>query len=79
MKPSPIFCTHANECVVFCPCGADCYCRAVGNTRAARGRSEGCLMERFFADQQKLPPSRRSTGALLVCTCPKCLARRGHL
>ena len=31
-----------------------------------------CLLEGFFKEQQKLPPSLRSTGALISCPCPRC-------
>lgn len=31
-----------------------------------------CAMEAFFEYQRQLHPNQRSTGALLVCTCPRC-------
>jgi hypothetical protein len=31
-----------------------------------------CLMDAFFRHQQTLPPSMRSTGAMLVCPCRRC-------
>jgi len=27
-KLSAMYCEHANECPVVCPCGSDCYCKA---------------------------------------------------
>lgn len=75
-------CSHANEAPCRCPCASDCYCRQPGNTCDKRGQEPGwdaartsdspCLMEQFRKHQQTLPPSQRSAGAYLVCTCPKC-------
>ena len=31
-----------------------------------------CLLEGFFKHQQTLPPSMRSTGAMISCPCPRC-------
>lgn len=25
---SPVFCNHANECPLICPCDKDCYCKS---------------------------------------------------
>lgn len=38
-----------------------------------------CLMDAFFREQQKLPPSMRSAGAMLVCRCKKCRRHMGTL
>jgi len=32
----------------------------------------GCGYDKFFEDQLKLPPWLRSSGAMLVCNCPRC-------
>lgn len=31
-RDSPLYCEHANEVPVSCPCDSECYCRAPGHT-----------------------------------------------
>jgi len=33
----PIYCEHANEMPIFCPCADDCYCRVHGNCKTQVG------------------------------------------
>jgi hypothetical protein len=34
--------------------------------------NEHCLVQQFFEEQAKLPPLRRSKGAMIVCKCKNC-------
>jgi hypothetical protein len=70
--------TMHTEYIASQPNWKDCY-YPNSETTEIWGREQSCALEKFFKDQLKLPPAMRSSGALLVCFCPRCRINMGTL
>jgi len=56
----------------MCNCQEKAFEKRLAEKYSNRDKDERCLVRRYFEEQAKLPSLRRSSTAMIYCSCKRC-------